>query len=220
MNYYKILNADGEPCNGGSGAWHLPKGKRPGRWMPRLRNIIPCKRGYHLVEAKDILQWLQGDYIYLAEGRGEHVEHGGNKHVFSQARLIRQAMGPRAIRLFAADCAEHVLHLWTAKYPGDDRPARAIEAARRFAHGEIDKEQLDAAGTAAGTAAGAAAGAAAWAAAGAAAGDATGDAAWAATWAAAGDATGDAAGDATGDAAGDAENSWQFTRLIDYLEGA
>src|SRR3990167_7169745 len=31
---------------------------------------------------------------------------------------------------FAADCAERVLHIYEARYPGDDRPRRAIAAAR------------------------------------------------------------------------------------------
>src|ERR1035437_414779 len=34
------------------------------------------------------------------------------------------------IVLVAADFAEHVLHLYESKYPGDDRPRKAIEAAR------------------------------------------------------------------------------------------
>ena len=62
----------------------------------------------------------------------------------------------KVARLMAADFAESVLHHFTAKYPDDDRPAKAIQAARDFAHGRI----------------GAAAGDAAWAAARAAAGDA------------------------------------------------
>ena len=32
--------------------------------------------------------------------------------------------------LFAADCAEQVLHIFEAAYPTDDRPRKAIEAAR------------------------------------------------------------------------------------------
>ena len=37
---------------------------------------------------------------------------------------------------WAADCAEHVLPLFAAKYPEDDRPARAIETARAWSRGE------------------------------------------------------------------------------------
>ena len=41
----------------------------------------------------------------------------------------------RLLALWAADCVEHVLPLFTAKYPEDDRPHRAIETARAWAQG-------------------------------------------------------------------------------------
>ena len=42
----------------------------------------------------------------------------------------------RLLASWAADCAEHVLPLFTAKYPEDDRPRRAIETARAWSRGE------------------------------------------------------------------------------------
>ena len=42
-------------------------------------------------------------------------------------------------RLIAADFAERVLPLFEAEYPDDDRPRKAIEAARAYARGEIVK---------------------------------------------------------------------------------
>jgi len=42
----------------------------------------------------------------------------------------------RLIASWAADCAEHVLPLFTARYPEDDRPRRAIETARAWSRGE------------------------------------------------------------------------------------
>jgi hypothetical protein len=41
------------------------------------------------------------------------------------------------LALWAAACAEHVLHLFEAIQPHDDRPRRAIEAARAWARGEM-----------------------------------------------------------------------------------
>ena len=90
----------------------------------------------------------------------------------------------KEIRLFASDCAESVLHIYEEQYPNDDRPRKAIQAARDYANGVIGKDELDAAWVAARDAAGAAARAAA--------GDAAGDAAWAAVRAAAGAAVRDA----------------------------
>ena len=42
----------------------------------------------------------------------------------------------RLLASWAADCAEHVLPLFTAKYPEAGRPHRAIETARAWSRGE------------------------------------------------------------------------------------
>ena len=42
----------------------------------------------------------------------------------------------RVLAAWAADCAEHVLPLFAARYPDDDRPARAIQTARAWSRGE------------------------------------------------------------------------------------
>ena len=41
------------------------------------------------------------------------------------------------LAVWAADCAEHVLHHFEQARPGDDRPRRAIELGRAWARGEI-----------------------------------------------------------------------------------
>ena len=43
----------------------------------------------------------------------------------------------KALALWAADCAEHVLSHFETLHPDDDRPRCAIEAARAWARGEI-----------------------------------------------------------------------------------
>lgn len=118
----------------------------------------------------------------------------------------------RRIRLFGADCAAGVAHIAT-----DPRSTAAIVAARQFARGEIDAEQL--------ATARAAARAAAWGAvwdtarrdaARAAALDAAA-AACAAARDAARDAALDAARAATSATAWDAEQKWQTYRLIEWF---
>jgi len=41
------------------------------------------------------------------------------------------------LAVWAADCAQHVLHHFEQARPGDDRPRRAIDLARAWARGEI-----------------------------------------------------------------------------------
>ena len=55
----------------------------------------------------------------------------------------------KEIRLFAADCAELVLPIYEKKYPNDARPRKAIQAARDYANGLINVEELIAAEAAA-----------------------------------------------------------------------
>ena len=43
----------------------------------------------------------------------------------------------RLLAVWAADCAEHVLHFFEDAVPGDDRPRRAIELAHAWVQGEI-----------------------------------------------------------------------------------
>jgi hypothetical protein len=157
MKTYKVLSANGSPCNGGSGTWHLPKGKRPGKWMEPIEGkLIPCKNGYHLCRRKDILQWFN-ESIYEAEYRGEIIKQD-DKVVVREVRLLRKLnWDDKTARLFAADCAERVLEIFERKHPDDPRPRQAIEAARAFARGEINQRDRAAAGDAAWAAAWAAA---------------------------------------------------------------
>ena len=45
------------------------------------------------------------------------------------------------LAVWAADCAEHVLHHFEQARPGDDRPRRVIELGRAWARGEIPMKQ-------------------------------------------------------------------------------
>lgn len=156
---YKVLGRDGVAINGGDGKWHLPVDGKPGKWMPDIDGgIVACKNGYHLCGRKDILSWCSADdvIIYQAEGRGDKDTSGTDKIAFRSARLIKNvgSLNIRSLRLFAADCAEHVLHIFEKERPTDNRPRKAIEAARAFARGEIDAAAGAAARDAAGDAAG------------------------------------------------------------------
>lgn len=66
----------------------------------------------------------------------------------------------RLLAVWAAACAEHVLHFFEEAHPGGERPRRAIEQARAWARGEITMTQARAAALAAHDAARGASGAA------------------------------------------------------------
>src|SRR5208282_186298 len=128
--------------------WFLPKEKGPGEWMPAVKPVL-CESGYHFVTLDQLPKWL-GPTIYEVEVRGE-VLSAQDKGVATQARLIRRldTWNEKTLRLFAADCAEHVLGIYEKQYPKDERPRKAIQAARDFANGLIDANAANAAAYAA-----------------------------------------------------------------------
>ena len=140
--FYKWLGKDATAANGGGGVWHKPWGNRPGKWMPRIDNIIPCERGYHVCRRKDLSRWI-GEELWLVEVRGEAVE-AENKVVASEARLLRRidAWDEQTQRIFACLCAYSVLDLFERDYPGDARPRAAVDVAWRFTFGEATADEL------------------------------------------------------------------------------
>lgn len=234
--YLKFTDPGGEPTRG-EGAWSLPVKNADGSWTPgESRDVegelIPCEHAIHACKEHDTPRWVAAE-LYAIEFADEPTVHDDTKVYGRKARLLYryEAWNERTMRLFAVDCAEHVLHIFEEKYPDDTRPRKAIEAARAYLAGEIDETELENASEAkdvpwvsrvrwsawASWAAAWSARSAAWA-----ARDArdSGDARTA-IWAAASDAR-DAAGDNAGDAkdaAEAAERAWQAGRLMEYARG-
>ena len=212
MTYYKVLAVDGiSPQHGGSGKWFVPKGKRVGKWMPAIKDISPCSRGYHFATIEQLPKWV-GPTLYEIEVRGQII-HASDKGVAEQARLVRriETCNDKTLRLYAADCAERVVSLYEKYHPTDTRPRKAIQAARDFANGKITAEELKTSADASNAAANAAAAAnsAAYAANSANAAHYANSAAYAANSA-------NAASAAAANSA--AERKWQSERLRYYLE--
>ena len=128
--------------------------------------IVPCKRGFHASPSLwDALPYAPGPIACLVELGGTIIPHGDDKFAASSRKLLAAVDVSKELRLFAADCAEHVIHLFEREYPNDDRPRKAIEATRAYADGEIDGDAAWATAEAAWATARDAARAAAWAAA-------------------------------------------------------
>lgn len=193
--------------------------------MPELVGLEPCRRGYHVARIDQLTDWL-GPAIWLCEVAGERVEEV-HKVVVGRARLLSRTLwDDRRAWLFAADLAEHVVHLFEVAHPGDVRPRRAIERAREYAHGRATMRAAEEAAEAARRAAMEATRPGPWAAAWAAARAGSEEAAEYAPWRAARDVA-KAARDATraavperGETRGAAwfaEGVWQAGRLYRYL---
>lgn len=149
--YFKVLGKNRQPIHGGAGQWPYRK------WTDPIENIKPCVRGYHIVEAHQITPLLPADCEIWEVEAGEQIITQGDKSVTDRARLVKKMRwDDRIARLFAADCAEHVLHL----VPEQDRGpfVESIRVARMYANGEASRAELAAARAAAWDAARAAAG--------------------------------------------------------------
>lgn len=145
--YYKFLTRENcGPISNFDFTHCLPQDGEPGPWLPAISvdasALIPCKRGYHYCEAKYLIDWLN-DRLYIVEP-GMEKRDFGNKHIATRLRFLRHVdtWNERTARLFAADCAEHVLAMYERWYPKDDGPRRAIEAARAYARGTITGDEL------------------------------------------------------------------------------
>lgn len=184
-------------------AWPTPKGKRPGKWVKAGK--LQGSDGIHACLLRDALRWIQAE-CYLIEIRGD-VQQVNVELVAREGRLLeRLPWDKRRAVLFAADCAERALPTFEAAYPADDRPRKAIEAARSGASVPTARAAAVAAHAAARAA------------------GATTPAAYAARAAGHAAATAHAAGHATAGAAYAArattdagERSWQLKRLRRYL---
>ena len=204
MRYYKFLTAD----NTGYYSWfdftaYLPKNGKPGKWLPKQKNLTLCERGWHACAHNNLMDWANAQ-LYEVELKGEILKRT-DKVAAEQMRFIRKidAWNEKTARLVACRCARDVLPLFEAQYPDDRRPRNAIEVAEKYANGEATADELYSARAAAMDAA-----RAAWDAAKAAARAAAKAAAWDAAWEAAW-----AAWDAARDAAWDKYNGWLVEML-------
>ena len=88
-----------------------------------LKSLNPCKNRFdHYLTCYSNWQGTLEEFLDLSE-----LTHADKKWVF-----VRSIEKDR-LRLVAADFAERVLHIYESKYPNDDRPRKAIEAARKGA---------------------------------------------------------------------------------------
>ncbi|MEO8286518.1 MAG: putative immunity protein [Chloroflexota bacterium] len=155
--YYKILEWGGIPCMGGTGVWHLPTQNIDGSWtpgepMPTIDPVQEYGPGYHVCTEDHLLDWLlaadaqETDIeVWRVDVSGASFHGKDGNHVWADAQLICPALTDRDIRLFACDCAEHILHLYEQEHLTDMRPRTAIDVARRFAARDATTDELCAA---------------------------------------------------------------------------
>jgi len=98
MTYYKWLNPNRMPANGGRGQW-----PEPGKWLSVLGGLIPCVRGLHVCREKDLLEWCAPELWTVEVKPGTETVVCDDKVVVREARLVEQVRtwNEKTARLFA-----------------------------------------------------------------------------------------------------------------------
>ena len=123
---FKFVQSDLRSKNGHEAPWVV------GEWRKHEGGLAMCGQGFHYCkDALDSLKYVYGDRWFMVEVRGEEQTEG-NKTVACEMRLVREIpMKAVAVR-FALACAGMVLDKFESKYPDDDRPRKAMEAAKAW----------------------------------------------------------------------------------------
>ena len=107
--------------------------------LQMIKNKGPCTRGW-----VNLLQCLgktkpDGRKLSLLK----ILEFNGIKDAIWALGCVNSKYD-NALRLFACHCVQPSLKFWEKEYPGDKRPRKAIEAAKKFAHGKLIAKKMGA----------------------------------------------------------------------------
>ena len=130
---YKWLTAERKGSYGhGDYRGYLPRPSRPGKWTPAV-TPRQCAKGWHVTDVEHLWShWTIDGTLYVAECRGESSV-ATDKTAWESIRLLRPVgvLTREIAAAFACEVAERVLPIFEQRLPGDDRPRKAIAAARR-----------------------------------------------------------------------------------------
>ena len=135
MKRYKFL-LEGLKSSSGNMAWEI------GKWEKIKGKVELCESGYHC--SKQVYQafsYVQGEILAEVEVGGQS-EIGEDKEVWAEMKIIKawrwQKKDSVALSIYAASL---VIDLFEKEYPSDDRPRKAIEAAKKWLKNTTKKNE-------------------------------------------------------------------------------
>ena len=104
-----------------------------GVWQKPIKNIHLCATGYHCSQKPyDAFSYVQGEILAQVEVKGER-ETDKNKEVWENMRVVKAYTWTKKDSVaFSIFAAELVFANFEKLYPADDRPRKAIEAAKAW----------------------------------------------------------------------------------------
>ena len=123
---YKFLR-EGLKSDSGDHTWTL------GKWYKINGKLEICHNGFHASKtALQALGYVKGEILAEVEVRGKSVVED-DKECWSEMRVVKaykwQKKDSVSLAIYAA---ELVIDFYEKKYPKDDRPRKAIEAAKAY----------------------------------------------------------------------------------------
>ena len=139
MKRYKFLREkDGKiKSESGNTEWKLSE------WQKHEGKLGLCKSGFHCSKKiRDAISYVQGGVLAEVEVKGKHIEKD-DKEAWQGMRLVKvwkwQKKDSVAIAIY---CAELVIDIFEKKYPKDDRPRKAIEAAKAWLKDPTEENRI------------------------------------------------------------------------------
>jgi len=121
-----------------------------GKWKSVKGDIIACHNGFHAsTNVVDAMRYVNCEVLARVEVAGEHIDDD-DKQCWERMRVVESWVWTKemSVRL-AIYSATLVLENFEDKYPDDDRPRKAIQAARAYLKGTISESAAHAAAGAA-----------------------------------------------------------------------
>lgn len=113
--FIKFLDGEGRGPSYPKCVYALPKGGKPGKWMPKITNPVMCARGYHAATPQSAYSWSDVtayvcEYASKPVVRGRDTSWGGGaddtKACGDQMRLLCQIGKPVKVKSGVVLCKE------------------------------------------------------------------------------------------------------------------
>ena len=144
---YKFLRT-GLKSQNGNHKWEI------GKWYKTKRELDICHIGFHASKTPlQAMEYVQGEVLAKVEVKGRSIKED-DKECWSDMRIVKawnwEKKDSVSLSIFAA---EKVLKNYEKAYPDDDRPRKAIEAAKKVLKADTEENRKMAARSAAWSAA-------------------------------------------------------------------
>ncbi len=93
--FYKVISKDNKAINGGEFNYtdYLPKGNKKGKWLPLIKDISECSKGYHITNYWNM--WIESEENKIFEVEVQELKDKNevgviNKYVCGRFRFIKE----------------------------------------------------------------------------------------------------------------------------------